>query len=52
MIVLLAVSVIGLSLFTGCGGSSSTQPTTALVTVTATSGPVVKTADFTVITEQ
>ena len=40
MPVLLAVSVTGLGLLSGCsgGGSSSTQPVTSTITITATSG--------------
>jgi hypothetical protein len=52
MILLFAVSVIGLSLFTGCGGSSTTLPTATAVTVTATSGPVSNSQQFTVIVEK
>ncbi|MGA2277527.1 MAG: chitobiase/beta-hexosaminidase C-terminal domain-containing protein [Terracidiphilus sp.] len=41
LFLLLAVSVIGMSLFTGCGGSTTsnhTQPVTSVVTVTGISG--------------
>jgi N-acetylneuraminic acid mutarotase len=44
VLLLLAVSVAGLSLFNGCGGKASSQPTTSTVTVTATSGSLQHTA--------
>jgi N-acetylneuraminic acid mutarotase len=47
VLVLLAVSVAGLSLFTGCGGSSApVQPVTSMVTVNATGGSAQYTATF------
>jgi hypothetical protein len=51
LFVLLAISVIGITLFAGCGGSTfqqQPQPTTASVTVTATSGALTQTAVLTV----
>jgi hypothetical protein len=46
-VMLLAVSVLGLTLFTGCGGSSpAPQSTTSTVTVTATSGSLQHSATF------
>ena len=45
LMLLLAVSVIGLALFNGCGGSSRT-PVTSTVTVTAASGTLQQTATF------
>lgn len=50
MLLLLAVSVAGMGLLNGCGGSSSiatsSQPVTSTVTVTATSGSLAHTAAF------
>jgi hypothetical protein len=47
MLVLLAVSVAGLSLLTGCGGSSApVQPVTSTITVTATSGSLSHSTTF------
>jgi sugar lactone lactonase YvrE len=45
LLLLLAVSVAGLSLFSGCGGSSA-KPTPSTVTVTATAGSVVESSTF------
>jgi hypothetical protein len=51
MLSLLAVSVAGLSLLSGCGssgsGSSAPQPVASTVTVTATSGSLAHTSTFT-----
>jgi hypothetical protein len=53
MLILLAVSAVGLSLLNGCGSGTSggsggsTQPVTSTITVTATSGSLSHTAKFT-----
>jgi sugar lactone lactonase YvrE len=49
MLVLAVVSVVGLSLFTGCGGSTPAL-STSTVTVTATSGTLQNTDTFTFLT--
>jgi hypothetical protein len=49
LLLLLTVSVVGMSLFTGCGGKWSPTFSRSTVTVTATSGSLQKTAEFTLI---
>jgi sugar lactone lactonase YvrE len=54
LLMLLAVSVAGFALISGCGGSSTTtttKPVTSKVTVTATSGNVQQTASFSMTVE-
>ena len=49
MLLLLAVSVVGMGLLNGCGASSvvtSSQPVSSTVTVTAASGSLSHTAIF------
>ncbi len=51
LILLIALSVTGLSLFSGCGGSTAatTKTTTSTATLTATSGTTTTSTTFTVI---
>lgn len=54
MLLLTVVGIIGLGVFSGCGGSNSTptpKPTTSAVTVTATSGAVTASATLNVVVE-
>jgi hypothetical protein len=51
IMLLLAVSVIGLSLFNGCGGSSKAPPVPSTVTVTATSGALQQNATFSLMVQ-
>jgi|CZKF01.1.fsa_nt_gi hypothetical protein len=54
LLLLLMVSVIGLSLFTGCNNSNflpTRQPSTSTVTVTGTAGSLQRTATFTLIVQ-
>jgi hypothetical protein len=46
MLFLVAVSVIGLSLFTACSSKTSVQPVTSTVTITGTSGALQPTTTF------
>jgi sugar lactone lactonase YvrE len=54
MLILVVVGLVGLGLFSGCGGSSTkstTQPTTSTVTVTAAAGKTSQTVSFSLIVQ-